>query len=325
MPTALITGVTGQDGSYLAELLLARGYEVHAIVRREAIEDADRRLANISHLTKSLQLHVASIDNHLSVYKIIASVVPDECYHLAAASFVSYSFDDEASVLQSNFNATHFLLTSLKELAPHCRFYFAGSSEMFGHALGTPQDESTEFNPRSIYGISKLAAYHLVRNYRQNHGMFACAGILYNHESPRRGFEFVTRKITSAVARIHLGHATTIELGNVEARRDWGYAPDYVDAMHRIMRHDVPDDFVIATGTLHSVRDVLECAFAVVGLDYRSHLRFNPEYFRPDEAVTLCGNHAKAKRLLGWTPTRKLEDIVDEMVRKDIALLGAKE
>ncbi len=323
MATALITGVTGQDGSYLAELLLARGYEVHAIVRREAIEDADRRLENIRHLTKSLHLHVASIDSHLSVYKIIGAVVPDECYHLAAASFVSYSFDDEASVLQSNFNATHFLLASLKELAPHCRFYFAGSSEMFGHAATSPQDESTEFNPRSIYGISKLATYHLVRNYRQNHGMFACAGILYNHESPRRGFEFVTRKITSAVARIHLGRAATIELGNIDARRDWGYAPDYVDAIHRILRHEAPDDFVIATSTLHSVRDVLERAFAVVGRDYRDHLRFNPEYFRPDEAVPLCGNYAKARRLLGWAPTRKLGDIVDEMVRRDIALLDA--
>lgn len=324
MASALITGITGQDGSYLAELLLARGYDVHAIVRREAIEDADRRLVNIRHLTSSLHLHVASIESHLSVYKIIASVVPDECYHLAAASFVSYSFDDEASVLQNNFNATHFLLASLKELAPRCRFYFAGSSEMFGHAAASPQNESTEFNPRSIYGISKLAAYHLVRNYRQNQGMFACAGILYNHESPRRGFEFVTRKITSAVAKIHLGHATTIELGNVDARRDWGYAPDYVDAMHRIMRHDVPDDFVIATGALHSVRDFLARAFAVIGLDYRDHLRFNPEYFRPDEAVALCGDYTKAKRLLGWSPTGKLEDMIEEMVREDIALLGAK-
>lgn len=323
MPRALITGISGQDGSYLAETLLAHGYEVHAIVRREAIEDPDRRLVNIRHVASLLHLHVGSIDNHLSVYKIIATVVPDECYHLAAASFVSYSFDDEASVLQNNFNSTHYLLASLKELAPRCRFYFAGSSEMFGHALVSPQNESTAFNPRSVYGISKLSAYHLVRNYRLNHGMFACAGILYNHESPRRGFEFVTRKITSAVAKIHLGLATIIELGNVDARRDWGYAPDYVDAMQRILRHDVADDFVIGTGHPRTVRDFLDRAFKVVGLDYRKHLHINSDYFRPDEAVPLCGDSAKAERLLGWKPKKDFDEMVNEMVKHDIARLQA--
>lgn len=228
MKRALITGINGQDGSYLAELLLSKSYEVHGIVRREAIEDPAHRLTNINHMLDRLRLHTGSVDNHLSVYRIVSQVRPDECYHLAAASFVNNSFDDETSVLSSNFNSTHYLLSSIKELVPDCRFYFSGSSEMFGEAACAPQDETTRFNPRSIYGISKLAAYHLVCNYRKHHNIFACAGILYNHESPRRGFEFVTRKITFTVAQIHLGLADRLELGNVDARRDWGYSPKYV-------------------------------------------------------------------------------------------------
>lgn len=318
---ALITGITGQDGSYLAELLLERGYEVHAIVRREAIEDSGHRMVNIRHLLDRIKLHVGSVDNHLAVYKIVSTVRPDECYHLAASSFVSYSFDDEASVLSSNFHSTHYLLASIKELAPRCRFYFAGSSEMFGNAETSPQNEQSRFNPRSIYGISKLAAYHLVRNYRLHYDVFACAGILYNHESPRRGFEFVTRKITSTVARMHLGMADSLELGNIEARRDWGYAPEYVAAMYLMLAHDTPDDYVIATGTLSSVKDFLEAAFSVVNLDYRKYLRINSEYFRPDEDVPLCGDYAKAKRVLGWSPKRSVSDIAKEMVLADIALL----
>ena len=223
---ALITGITGQDGSYLAEALLQEGFKVHAVIRRETLEAGGQRLANIQHLLDKIILHVGAIDNHLSIYKIIAQVKPDECYHLAASSFVSYSFDDEASVFTSNFNSTHYLLASIKELVSGCRFYFAGSSEMFGNADVSPQNEQSRFNPRSIYGISKLSAYQLVRNYREQYGIFACAGILYNHESPRRGFEFVTRKISSTVAKIHLGHAQNIELGNIEAQRDWGYAPE---------------------------------------------------------------------------------------------------
>ena len=323
-PIALITGITGQDGSYLAELLLDRGYEVHVIVRREAIEDRAHRLHNVAHLMDRIQVHVGSVDNHLAVYKIVSTVRPDECYHLAASSFVSYSFDDEASVLSSNFNSTHYLLASLKELAPSCRFYFAGSSEMFGNAEAYPQNEQTRFNPRSIYGISKLAAYQLVRNYRQHYGMFACAGILYNHESPRRGFEFVTRKITSTVAKIHLGLADRLELGNIDARRDWGYAPEYVEAMHRMLRHDAPDDYVVATGKLNSVRDLLDAAFGTVGLKYQDYVHINPEYFRPDEKVPLCGDASKARQVLGWQAQATLQDIASTMVRNDIALLKGK-
>lgn len=319
MKRALITGINGQDGSYLAELLLSKGYEVHGIVRREAIEDPSHRLRNITHILDDVKLHVGSVDNHLAVYKVVNEVRPEECYHLAASSFVSYSFDDELSVLSSNFNSTHYLLASIKELTPACRFYFSGSSEMFGEAEEAPQNEATRFNPRSVYGISKLAGHHLVSNYRRQHKVFACTGILYNHESPRRGYEFVTRKVASAVAKIRLGLLDHLEVGNIDARRDWGYAPDYVDAMYAMLQHREPEDFVVATGALHSVKEFLHMAFSVVGLDYRQFVRINPEYFRPGEAVPLCGDSSKAKQLLGWCHTKNLKDIVEEMVLTEIA------
>ncbi len=318
---ALITGITGQDGSYLAEYLLAKGYEVHGIVRREAIEDPSHRLRNIMHIREKISLHAGSVDNHLAVYKVVNEVRPDECYHLAASSFVSYSFDDEMSVLSNNFNSTHFLLATIKELAPSCRFYFAGSSEMFGEAESTPQNEATRFNPRSIYGISKVAGHHLVSNYRRHHGLFACTGILYNHESPRRGYEFVTRKVTSSVAKIHLGLLDHVEVGNMDARRDWGYSPEYVDAMWRMLNHEVPDDYVIASERSHTVLEFIETAFGVVGLDYRDWVRVNPAYFRPDEVVSLRGDSAKARRILGWQAQKQLADIVQEMVLADIKQL----
>src|SRR4051812_5731072 len=201
MKRALITGVNGQDGSYLAEMLLEQGWEVHGVVRRDALEDPVHRLVNLARCRERIRLHVGALDNHLSMYKIVAAVRPDECYHLASSSFVSYSFEDESSIVANNFTATHSLLSSLKELAPDSRIYFAGSSEMFGDAKATPQNEATPFNPRSVYGISKLAAFQLARNYREHHRMFVAAGILYNHESPRRGYQFVTRKISSAVAK----------------------------------------------------------------------------------------------------------------------------
>jgi GDPmannose 4,6-dehydratase len=262
---------------------------------------------------------VGAIDNHLSIYKIVAQVKPDECYHLASSSFVSYNFEDESSLVANNFTATHALLAGIKELAPECRVYFAGSSEMFGDARASPQNELTPFNPRSIYGISKLAAFHLARNYREHHKLFVAAGILYNHESPRRGFQFVTRKITSTVAKIYLGLADRLELGNIDAMRDWGYSPDYVLAMHSMLQQDSPGDFVIATGELHSVRDFLGKAFSVVGLDYKAYTHINPSHFRPGEVVPLCGDASKARRELAWKPTRSFEEIVKEMVSADIA------
>jgi len=319
---ALITGISGQDGSFLAELLLSKGYEVHGIVRREALEDSKIRLRNINSIIDKVYLHVGSIENHLSVYKVIAQVIPCQCYHLASSSFVSYNFEDEASVLENNFLATHALMASIKELAPSCRVYFAGSSEMFGDARSSPQNEQTPFNPRSVYGISKLAAFHLARNYREHHQLFVSAGILYNHESIRRGYQFVTRKITHTVAKIHLGLADCIELGNIKAQRDWGYAPDYVEAMYLMLQHEKPKDYVIATGVLHTVEDFHKKAFDVVGYDYGKYLKISEAYLRPGEVVPLCGDASKAKSDLGWNSTKSLSDIVEEMVLNDIDLLS---
>ena len=321
MKRALVTGVNGQDGSYLAELLLDRGYEVHGVVRRDALEDPAHRLVNISGIQDRLRLHVGALDNPLSIYKIVSDVKPDECYHLASSSFVSYNFEDEASIVANNFVATHSLLSALKELVPACRIYFAGSSEMFGTAKNSPQSEATPFNPRSVYGISKLAAFHLARNYREHHRMFIAAGILYNHESPRRGFQFVTRKISSSAARIKLGFAHGLALGNLDARRDWGYAPDYVQAMYAMLQQPKPADYVIATGVSHTVRDFLRIAFAAVKLDFERYVTVDQSYFRPSEAVELRGDASLARRDLGWAPSKRFEDMVVEMVESELRAL----
>src|SRR5208283_184715 len=233
---ALITGITGQDGSYLAEFLLAKGYEVHGAVRRVALEDPEHRLVRLSAVRDRIALHAASLESFASVYQLVAKIVPDECYHLAAQSFVTYAFDDEFSTLNTNINGTHFTLSAVKRLVPKCRFYFAGSSEMFGTVAAAPQTEETRFRPRSCYGISKVAGYELTRNYREAYGLHASGGILFNHESPRRGFEFVTRKITAAVAKIAAGKESKLHLGNLQAKRDWGHAQDYVRAMWMMLQ-----------------------------------------------------------------------------------------
>ncbi len=315
---ALITGITGQDGSYLAEFLLDRGYEVHGIVRRVALEDPRSRMWRIRHCLDRIHIHSASMESYASLFNIIADLKPNECYHLAAQSYVSYSFEDEFSTINTNLNGTHYVLSSIKRQAPACRFYFAGSSEMFGQARETPQNENTPFHPRSPYGISKVAGFDLTRNYREAYGIFGVSGILFNHESPRRGPEFVTRKITSAAAKIKLGLEKEIRLGNLEAKRDWGHARDYVEAMWRMLQQDVPDDYVVATGETHTVREFLEIAFRCVGLDYRDYLVVDQELYRPSEVHILQGDATKARKMLGWEPKVSFTRLIEEMVESDL-------
>ncbi len=319
---ALITGITGQDGSYLAELLLAKGYEVHGVVRRVALEDPEHRLSRLSPIRRQLQLHAASLESYASIHQVVTRVAPDECYHLAAQSFVTYSFDDEFSTLNSNINGTHFLLAAVKNLAPHCRFYFAGSSEMFGKAESAPQNERTAFHPRSTYGISKVAGFDLTRNYREAYGMHASSGILFNHESPRRGFEFVTRKITAGVARILARESAELRLGNLDAQRDWGHAREYVDAMWRMLQQPEPDDYVIATGECHTVREFADYAFSIAGLDYRQYVVPDRDFFRPAEAMVLLGDATKAREILGWRHQTGFHELVREMLEADCAACG---
>jgi GDPmannose 4,6-dehydratase len=316
--TALITGITGQDGSYLSELLLDKGYDIHGIIRRVAIEDPERRLWRIRHILDQITLHSASLESYASIFKVVNAVKPDECYHLAAQSFVSYSFEDEFSTFGTNIDGTHYVLSALKELAPNCRFYFAASSEMFGNAKESPQNEDTPFYPRSTYGISKLAGYHLARNYREAYHLFALSGIIFNHESPRRGFEFVTRKVTHTVAKIKLGLADELRIGNLEAKRDWGYAADYVKAMWLMLQQETPEDFVIASGETHTVKELVEIAFGHVGLNWEDYVVLDPRFYRSAEIYELKGDARKARNKLSWKPTVSFEDLVKTMVDEDL-------
>lgn len=320
MKKALITGITGQDGSYLSELLLSKGYEVHGIVRRVALEDPQTRMWRIRHIRDKIHIHSASMESYASIFNIIAELKPDECYHLAAQSYVSYSFEDEFSTINTNLNGTHYVLSAIKHQAPHCRFYFAASSEMFGNARETPQNENTPFYPRSPYGISKMAGFELTRNYREAYGLFASSGILFNHESPRRGGEFVTRKISSAVARIKLGLENEIRLGNLDAMRDWGHSRDYVRAMWLMLQQDEPNDYVIASGKSHPVREFLALAFAHVDLDYQDYLVIDQELYRPSEVHVLKGDASKARKHLQWFSEVSFRELVEEMVDSDLEL-----
>jgi GDPmannose 4,6-dehydratase len=318
MKKALITGITGQDGSYLTEQLLELGYEVHGLVRRVALEDPTRRFTRIEHLLDRVTLHPASLESYPSIFHVLAKHNFDECYHLAAQSFVAESFADGFSTMNTNINGTHYMLAALRELQPACRFYFAGSSEMFGKVHETPQNEATSFHPRSPYGISKVAGFDLTRNYREAYGMYCVGGILFNHESPRRGFEFVTRKISSTVAQIKFGVASELRLGNLDAKRDWGHAADYVRAMHLMLQQPEADDYVIATGETHTVREFCERAFTKAGLDYREYVKEDKKFYRPAEVDLLMGDAAKARRVLGWKQTRTFQQLVDEMVESDL-------
>lgn len=322
MKKALITGITGQDGSYLAELLLNKGYEVHGIVRRVAIEDPEHRLWRIRHILDQVIVHAASLESFASIFNVVDKVKPDEIYHLAAQSFVSYSFEDEFSTIGTNVNGTHHVLAAMKERAPNCKFYFAASSEMFGNATETPQNENTSFHPRSPYGISKVAGFHLTTNYRQAYGLYAVSGICFNHESPKRGFEFVSRKVANTVARIKLGLAKELVLGNLDAKRDWGYAGDYVAAMWLMLQQSEPDDYVIATGESHSVTELVETAFGHVGLDWREYMSNDSRLYRPAEIYELKGNAAKARNTLAWQPTVTFDRLIHMMVDAELESLS---
>jgi GDPmannose 4,6-dehydratase len=320
---ALITGITGQDGSYLAEHLLGLGYEVHGLVRRVALEQPRQRLSRLQGILDRITIHPGSLDSYASVFHIFSQIQFDECYHLAAQSFVAESFADGFSTMNININGTHYVLAALREVQPKCRFYFAGSSEMFGKVRETPQREATPFHPRSPYGISKVTGFHLAMNYREAYGMYCSNGILFNHESPRRGFEFVTRKITNGVAMIKHGLASELRLGNLEAKRDWGHARDYVGAMHLMLQQPEPDDYVVATGETHSVREFCESAFAEVGLDYRNYVRKDEAVYRPAEVDLLIGDTSKARTVLGWKPAVNFAGLVKEMVQADMDLIRA--
>jgi GDPmannose 4,6-dehydratase len=320
MPRALITGITGQDGSYLAELLLEKGYEVYGMVRRTSHHSFER----IEHLLDRVQIVTADLLDQHSLTVVMQEVRPDEVYNLAAQSYVPTSWTQP--VLTGEFTALGVtrILEAIRLVRPEARFYQASSSEMFGKVQESPQHEGTAFYPRSPYGVAKVYAHWITVNYRESYGLYAVSGILFNHESPRRGMEFVTRKVSDAVARIKLGLATSLRLGNLDARRDWGYAGDYVDAMWRMLQSPVPTDYVIGTGTAHSVSDLVETAFRHAGLDWRKHVVTDPAFIRPAEVDVLLADPRRAKAELGWEPTVDFEGLVRMMVDADLERLAAR-
>jgi len=328
MKKALITGITGQDGSYLAEFLLAKGYEVHGIIRRASTFNTGR----IDHLYQDphvngvrLFLHYGDISDSTNLIKLLYRIQPDEIYHLGAQSHVRVSFDIPEYTGDVTGLGTIRLLEAIRETGLHSKFYQASSSEMYGKVQEIPQREETPFYPRSPYGVAKVYAYWMVVNYRESYDLFGCNGILFNHESPRRGETFVTRKITRAAARIKAGLQDKIYLGNLDAKRDWGYAKEYVEVMWQMLQQDRPEDYVIATGETHSVGEFLKEAFSYAGLNWKAHLEIDPKYFRPTEVDLLIGDASKAKHQLGWEPKASLKELVQLMVNADIAAIGSGE
>jgi GDPmannose 4,6-dehydratase len=315
--TALITGITGQDGSYLAELLLEKGYRVSGMVRRSSTENFQR----IEHLQDRIELLQGDLLDQTSIASILEQIHPDEVYNLAAMSFVPTSW--QKPVLTAEFTAVGVtrVLDALRQVCPKARFYQASSSEMFGRVRETPQSETTPFHPRSPYGVAKAYGHYITVNYRESYGLFACSGILFNHESPRRGLEFVTRKISHGVAKIKLGLASEVRLGNLQAKRDWGFAGDYVRAMWLMLQQDKPDDYVIGTGQTHSVEEFVQIAFDHVALDWRDHVTVDPQFLRPAEVDLLLANPTKARRQLAWKPEASFEQLVRLMVDSDLAHL----
>jgi GDPmannose 4,6-dehydratase len=317
---ALITGITGQDGSYLADLLLAKGYEVHGMVRRSSTETFDR----IEHIRDRIILHTGDLLDQRSLGDVMKACEPDEIYNLAAMSFVAASWNQP--VLTADFSGVGVtrILEAMRGVAPGARFYQASSSEMFGKVREIPQNENTPFYPRSPYGVAKAYGHFITVNYRESYDLFACSGVLFNHESPRRGLEFVTRKVTHGAASIKLGLADELLLGNLDAERDWGYAKDYVEAMWLMLQQDEPDDYVIATGKAHSVQELVDIAFDHIGLDPEKYVGTDPRYFRPAEVDHLIGDYSKAKEKLGWEPHTSFEELVRLMVDADVELLSSR-
>jgi GDPmannose 4,6-dehydratase len=321
MPTALITGITGQDGSHLAELLLAKGYRVSGMVRRASTENFQR----IEHLRGRLELYQGDLLDQTSIARVLEQVVPDEVYNLAAMSFVPTSW--QQPVLTAEFTALGVtrLLDAIRQTCPHTRFYQASSSEMFGKVRETPQNENTPFYPRSPYGVAKVYGHYITVNYRESYGLFACSGILFNHEGPRRGLEFVTRKISNTVARIKLGLTNELRLGNLQAKRDWGFAGDYVRAMWLMLQQGTAEDYVVGTGQTHRVQDFVEIAFDHVGLDWRKHVVVDAQFYRPAEVDVLLADPSKSRAKLGWQPEVSFEQLVRMMVDEDVAQLRDQE
>jgi GDPmannose 4,6-dehydratase len=315
---ALITGITGQDGSYLAEFLLKKGYEVHGMVRRSSEEKFER----IAHIRSQVTLHQGDLLDQYSIASLLSAVQPHEVYNLAAQSFVPTSWNQPVLTGQFTGLGVTKVLEAVRHVTPKARFYQASSSEMFGRVRETPQSEDTPFYPRSPYGVAKAYGHFITVNYRESFGLYAVSGILFNHESPRRGLEFVTRKVTDGVARIRHGLTKELRLGNLDARRDWGFAGDYVDAMWRMLQGDEPRDYVVASGETHTVQELCAIAFARADLDWKKHVVLDPEFIRPAEVDLLIGDPAKAKRELGWSPTVDFRQLVEMMVDADVERIG---
>ena len=312
---ALITGISGQDGSYLTELLIKKKYKVYGIYNFKKTFN----YKNLEKLRNKIIIRKVDINNYAKVKNLIKTIKPQEIYHLAAQSFVNYKFEDEFFKLNPNINGTHYILSAIKEFSPKSKFYFAASSEVFGNAIQSPQNESTPFNPRSAYGISKVAGFYLTKNYREAHKLFACSGILFNHESPRRNEKFVTRKITKNLSLIMQGIKKKIILGNLNSKRDWGHSKDYVYAMWKMLQLKKPQDLVIGTGKLHSVRDFLKIAFGAVNLDYKKYIKSNKSLYRPNDRRNLLADSRKAKKILKWKPKVSFRSLVVEMLENDLS------
>ena len=311
---AVITGISGQDGSYLAELLLQKKYKVYGVLNPKKKNNFN----NLKNYKDKIIFKNVDINNFSKIKELIKKIKPNEFYHLAAQSFINYKFEDEFFKLNPNINGTHYILSAIKEFSPKTRFYFAASSELFGNVKKSPQNEDTKFNPRSAYGVSKVAGFYLTKNYREAYDIHACSGILYNHESPRRSENFVSRKISKNLSLIVKGKIKNIYLGNINSKRDWGHAKDYVYAMWKMLQQKKAQDFVIGTGKIHSVKDFIKCAFEHVNLNYKKYIKIDSKLFRPNDKVILKANFNKAKRILKWRPTITFKSLVKEMVEYDL-------